>query len=324
MELDTGFNCSFSRFSIHHVGSDHLGPILYEQPCVLRPKQVGTAKKLLTIRIKISAKMGSFGAGPVLKSQPLALELLDVYYRKRRYVLQGIVIHQLPSSSPIDTWMNSFAQATVIPLLKRASLMDRFVAVYKKDMEMQGCAISDLKLDLVIQSMLLDRVEDLQRISTVPLTVKNIDGIKRHWTRVQELQVVDPKVTNISPEVRIACLELHKKHRAMFQNKVTHMVIQDIVPHLRAKVQADLNKQMEAIKEQAEKEESSFTEKFRRSFATKTDDVPTLSVTRCINLQEKNENVWHSISKWVGLGRESGRNCSLSMSYNTEVKVCVF
>lgn len=116
-------------------------------------------------------------------------------------------------------------------------------------------------------------------------------NLKKEWA-CRQGEMGPPIVTNICLTLRKECMELHKRHRVMFLAKVSYMVFQDIVPHLKEKVRADLKKQLEDLKKQAKKEESTLWEELRESFSTKKDDIPTFSLTSCTlaQLRGKEEN----------------------------------
>lgn len=311
------YSGGFSRFSIHLAEGrhgKHLGPLLYGK----RYKLKAIGNDSFENDVRISAQQGSLEVGPVLISQPLDLQVLEGQRRGKRRIQGGIQVHKSVSPHPMLAWMKSFNDSIIIPFRTKASLVDHFFTKLKANSMSKGYYLDDHTS--LLPAMLAGKFEEVD----TKLPKDKADLVKKTWNDVmRDDKSEDFTSPNINSAVRSICSSLHKQNRDVYESKVKSMVIDDIVPLLKQKIQADLKKQMEALEKQSKEEKSDLLQKLRGQYLTKKEDLHTLSLISCMSSQARQGLLNKVKDKGMQVFGMGAPEATLSIRYSTEVILLV-
>ncbi|KAG0585018.1 hypothetical protein KC19_3G251200, partial [Ceratodon purpureus] len=307
------FRHDYSKFSIHvnRFGPKYFGPLLYGKKYTLKALP---GQSFFQINVQISAHHSSLEIGPVLISQPLYLQVLTGPRTGRLIIQGGIQVHKSISPHPMLAWMKSLNDSIVVPLRRKAFLVDHFFTTLEENSMWIGYHLDGQACP--IPAMLLGKFEEVD----TKLPKGEACLVKMIWNDVMRAgnseQFESP---NITSALSLICSSLHKRNRDLYVSKVKSMVIDDIVPLLRLKIQADQKEQMAELERQFREEKSRLLQKLRRQYLAKLEGLPTLSLVSFRSSQARQGYLNKVKGKMMELSGMGAPEASFSIRYSTEV-----
>lgn len=169
----SAYSGDYSKFSIHvNRSGKHFGLLFYGRKYILKAL---SGQCFIEINVQISAHHGSLKIGPVLIGQPLNLQVLQGPLTGKYEIHGGIQVLKPVSPHPMLAWMKSLNNSIIIPLRRKASLVDHFFTSLEENSMSKGYHLDGQACP--IPAMLLGKFQGV----VTELPKDEADLVKKTW-----------------------------------------------------------------------------------------------------------------------------------------------